>query len=384
MAIVKIFQCDDMKNKIKSICKTLVMYVKEVIIRIFAIRHFPSSLIEPNSKNVIFRYLEIEGLSFSVAEVLKARVFTNRNDNISVTAMGRLIPLVSWQYSEGKVLPDSQNRFLLKKIGPIKPPYKVSGSVVSLLTGGGGNYNYYHWLFDSLPRIELITRAGIDLRNCRYFIPERTYRFQIETLNLLGISQDKIVSSKMHNFIETDRCIATTHPNPNSRTIPSWILKFLRDSFMDKSSESNFSRFIYIERSDNTNSRKLLNEADLYEVLRPIGFKAYRLSGLSVEDQIRLFSKAKIIVGVHGAGFANLAFASCGATVFELFSNSYSPMMYKSISNKLGLLYNGVLSENYERKVPPSKANFKLSRMDIRLIAEKAEQIAAGDGHSHT
>ena len=30
---------------------------------------------------------------------------------------------------------------------------KISGKVLSLLTGGGGNENYWHWMFDVLPRI---------------------------------------------------------------------------------------------------------------------------------------------------------------------------------------------------------------------------------------
>ena len=28
-------------------------------------------------------------------------------------------------------------------------------NVLSLLTGGGGNDNYWHWMFDVLPRIKL-------------------------------------------------------------------------------------------------------------------------------------------------------------------------------------------------------------------------------------
>ena len=26
--------------------------------------------------------------------------------------------------------------------------WRIDATVVSLVTGGGGNYNYYHWLFD--------------------------------------------------------------------------------------------------------------------------------------------------------------------------------------------------------------------------------------------
>ena len=36
---------------------------------------------------------------------------------------------------------------------------KVDGNVLSLLTGGGGNENYWHWLFDVLPRIKIVSEV---------------------------------------------------------------------------------------------------------------------------------------------------------------------------------------------------------------------------------
>ena len=33
---------------------------------------------------------------------------------------------------------------------------KKTGSVLSLLSGGGANKNYFHWLFDVLPRLSLL------------------------------------------------------------------------------------------------------------------------------------------------------------------------------------------------------------------------------------
>ena len=49
------------------------------------------------------------------------------------------------------------------------PKKKIKGTVFSLLTGGGGNSNYWHWLFDVLPRINILENK-IDLQSIDYFL----------------------------------------------------------------------------------------------------------------------------------------------------------------------------------------------------------------------
>jgi capsular polysaccharide biosynthesis protein len=67
------------------------------------------------------------------------------------------------------------------------------------------------------------------------------------------------------------------------------------------------------------------DEDYLRVLLKSDGFGTYQFSELTVPQQISLFSQARMIVGVHGAGFSNLAFASKGTVVYELFSNRYKP-----------------------------------------------------------
>ena len=45
----------------------------------------------------------------------------------------------------------------------------LKGRVLSLLTGGGGNDNYWHWLFDVLPRLDLCNKY-INLEEINYFL----------------------------------------------------------------------------------------------------------------------------------------------------------------------------------------------------------------------
>ena len=54
--------------------------------------------------------------------------------------------------SDLEMLNTEENNIVFKKGTPRKLT-NLNGSVLSLLTGGGGNNNYWHWLFDVLRRI---------------------------------------------------------------------------------------------------------------------------------------------------------------------------------------------------------------------------------------
>ena len=64
-----------------------------------------------------------------------------------------------------------------------------------------------------------------------------------------------------------------------------------------------------------------------------LGFIMVELETLSVNAQARLFSSAEIIVGAHGAGFANLTFCQPGTIVIEIFSPTYITPLYWAISS---------------------------------------------------
>ena len=65
------------------------------------------------------------------------------------------------------------------------------------------------------------------------------------------------------------------------------------------------------------------NEAEVAGVLDRVRFTAVDPGALSVREQINTFAQAELIVGAHGAGLTNLAFASPGARAIELFPAGY-------------------------------------------------------------
>lgn len=54
----------------------------------------------------------------------------------------------------------------------------------------------------------------------------------------------------------------------------------------------NYSSYVYISRSD-ADSRRVINEEELLDELKQMGFEPYTLSELDFEEQVRLFLSSR-------------------------------------------------------------------------------------------
>eukprot|EP00298_Acanthocystis_sp_HF-20_P010752 c19026_g1_i2.p1 GENE.c19026_g1_i2~~c19026_g1_i2.p1 ORF type:complete len:535 (+),score=158.04 c19026_g1_i2:213-1817(+) len=63
------------------------------------------------------------------------------------------------------------------------------------------------------------------------------------------------------------------------------------------------------------------------------------LEEMKMEEQIRTFQTSDVIIGMHGAGLANIIFAREGTTIIEIFPHMKSRFSFKRISAKAGLRY---------------------------------------------
>lgn len=75
----------------------------------------------------------------------------------------------------------------------------------------------------------------------------------------------------------------------------------------------------YISREKSQNSRVTEEQQRVIDpVLNDMGFEKVFLETMDIETQIALFRQAKYIIAPHGAGLANLVFASAGTKILEL------------------------------------------------------------------
>ena len=90
---------------------------------------------------------------------------------------------------------------------------------------------------------------------------------------------------------------------------------------------------MFIDRSDSKyKHNQIINKIEVSNYLKSNNFTSYRLKELSFFEKIYLFKNADIILGVYGAGFANLAFCKPKTKVLEIRPYSYSNSIYEKIS----------------------------------------------------
>ena len=295
-------------------------------------------------------------LSYRIFDITNGRLYTDRIHDTAVLLDNKIINEPSFQLRyKGPFIQNSdiKENIVFKKGTPRKLK-SLNGSVLSLLTGGGGNKNYSHWLFDVLPRLSLCNKA-IDLSEINYFLlPDHIKKFQIETLDYLNIPKHKRLSSEKFRHVKAEKLIITDHPfvvtgNPTKDIInmPIWISKWLKEMFLKQivRNEKNNIKKIYIDRDDTKlkkpSQRFVSNEDEIKNYLLKKNFILVKLHELKFIDQVQLFNDAKCVVGLHGAGFANIVFCKPGTKIIEL-RGVHSGRQYENLAKSNNLDYDSV------------------------------------------
>ena len=215
---------------------------------------------------------------------------------------------------------------------------QISGTVAAIASLSG--HNYFHWMVDILPRLELLRRSGVSWQAIDWiWINSVQHPFQQETLEALGIPASKLLSSDRHPYIQAELVVPSFAGHLG--WLEPWALRFLRDTFLPLGEQVRpiqdrpFDR-IYISRA-NANHRRVLNEAEVIEQLQPLRFVPVRLETLSFAEQVALFAQAKVIVAPHGGGLTNLLFCQPGTVVVELASPHYLRHYFWAMSQPLKL-----------------------------------------------
>ncbi|NMM51317.1 glycosyltransferase family 61 protein [Paenibacillus aquistagni] len=220
---------------------------------------------------------------------------------------------------------------------------RLSGRAAVLTFCGAGNY--FHWLYDVLPRLRMLRHHPYDHLIIN---PNVWAGFYYETLAMLGLHEEAMIKTSPETYLQADELVVPSsimhaeYPKWATRTIRSMLLPYRDSSFQS-------AERIYISRRQ-AGIRKVVNEEAVYQLLARQGFVRYDLESLSVAEQIQLFSQAKVIVSIHGAALANLAFAAPQTKVIEWFHPEYVMPTYWMISNHNQLDYYYLLGEKRRRE----------------------------------
>ena len=302
------------------------------------------------SNNVIKRKIENivpdikDYKSYFSYKIKNGRVYTDYVEHVAIIDGNTLVNEASYQQISGELKDAKENIVLTKGTPRLKK--RIKGRVLSLVQGASGNKNYAHWLLDILPKIKLCTEH-YPLEEIDFFYTSVLQNFQKKTLAILNIDEDRIINSDINRHIFASELIVVDHPwyhkgyiHNQYEFLPSWIIYWLRDVYLKHAKNFDNNEKIYIDRTDSKFKHcQIQNDEEVFGFLKERGFSKYKVGELSFFEQIYLFNNAKIIVGAHGAAFANLTFCKPDTNFIEIKPASHPNNQYKRISQINNLNY---------------------------------------------
>ncbi len=217
-------------------------------------------------------------------------------------------------------------------------------------------YNSYgHWLMEILPKILWARRAGFDgtfvIGPAGGFKPDQKSAAAavLEVFPMLGIPKEKIIQIDDGELVDFDRLVYASPLSWNPNFIHP-ILKDLYDEFVRtkleigrKGSEAGREKLSRIFVTRNSDGRNCLNEAELVNIARRYGFVPVDPGAYQpFAEEVRLFTEAEIIIGVHGSGMANCVFAPDSCRILLLGSVIFPDRFFHRLFSTMGQRY-GVL-----------------------------------------
>ena len=179
--------------------------------------------------------------------------------------------------------------------------------------------------------------------------------YKKQTLLDLKISSSSLIDGEEHKHIVCNNLITVDHPiifnnNPSKSilNIPIWVIEWLRKNYIKNNyKKSNNEKNFFIDRISDVNlsTRKIINNEEVKNTLENLGFKSITLSNLNFKKQVKLFKNANFIIGLHGAGFANLVFARQKTKVIEIASKDSGDVIL-NLAKKCNLNYKRIIEKN--------------------------------------
>ncbi len=248
-----------------------------------------------------------------------------------------------------------------------RQPRRLAGR--SALVGGIGHRNFYHWLYDSLPRIGLVRDAGLDAVD-RWIVPATELAVARELLARAGIAAEKLEPIGRGDHVVCDELVVTSAPGEVCEPTPRTV-DFLRATLPADRSRIAGKR-VYIARRGR---RRIANEGALADLLRRFGFTTVAMEDLSLDAQIASVAGAETILAPHGAALSHLMHAGDGATLIECMPPGYCNASFFVLAGACGLRYAALAGEGGADRGAANAA--AASSRDFVVDESKLEQTLA-------
>lgn len=186
----------------------------------------------------------------------------------------------------------------------------------------------YHWfvyMVGALKQIDLSEKVDV----C--FDKDDYTTYQKETFKILSDVINVVSNDGDFYLLPSIKPIDITNDSGNYHVDPT-TYSFLRDLFLSRVSGFDTTGYekIYICRSkahlcegnrddNNIKRRHILNEVELIEDLRELGFKAIHFEDYTVSEKIQIFNSAEYVVAPQSGGLIFSLFSNNNTNIIEIY-----------------------------------------------------------------
>tara|TARA_Y100001970_G_C14256737_1_gene876065 strand:+ start:63 stop:1058 length:996 start_codon:yes stop_codon:yes gene_type:complete len=198
--------------------------------------------------------------------------------------------------------------------------------------------NHFHIINDFILRILLLEKKNIGT----IYLPKSCQKY-IEVLNIKKVFNFKFFYLENNKNYEFKNASYLTH------------LETRTNNFYYKSCVKKLKKIIKVKRVQNKfnilisrekNSRKILNEDNLFKELKKRNFIKLNFENLSLAKQIFYCLNSRVIIGYHGSGIINpILFGNEKIHIIEILHKEYNHKMYEKICKTIKLNYKSFICD---------------------------------------
>lgn len=230
-------------------------------------------------------------------------------------------------------------------------------------------YGHGHFILQTLVKLSSFEKAGIQLK--KLVVQPSIRKYQREILNILGYPEADLVVRNCKNTMMFRELYVTYTSN---RVIPDLTVY---DKLLELIPENkNYPEKIYVSRGDKSFIRRFLNEDKIIDVAKEYGFEVIIPSQLTLEEEINIFRRAKVVISPVGGGLYNTVFSKPGTTIIALSDPCYVigwPMQLASLrQHQLGFIFGNSFWSYTEGVYFGTHNNFII---DPELLREAIESV---------
>jgi len=197
----------------------------------------------------------------------------------------------------------------------IRRPIKLLAQVIEepvFILSSRAPGNRGHFLIEHLPRLVASMDAIKQLGGCKILVTPMHKKWQAEYLQKLGIADSEIIEAGIGSvFCKRALYIPTLCEGEMAAASRDKYYQFLRQRFIGSQEATGKGTPVFLSRKD-APDRRLTNEDAIFSIAQTFfpKIKSVVMSTLTLDEQLRLFQEAPVIIGPHSQPFRDILFSS--------------------------------------------------------------------------